>query len=169
MPPNKVVKGFLDSMIATDYEEAIKVVQGADTDTLDDILEEDGSEEIIDAILNRVTYQIGEQEVSGNSATVAVKITAPDLLRITTQGLSEIMSIALAAAFSEEGSTEEEMNALFVQYFENAIKDPGAPMVESDIKIKLEKENSKWMIVPDEELAHALTGNIMKAFAEIGG
>jgi len=165
--PDEIVNTFLKAAVKADYLTMAKLVRGADANIFY-TPEDEGAQEVIEAILGRVTYQVGEKQISGNTATVKAKIVAPDLLRITALALPELMSMAFAMFFSQEVASQDEIDALFMQYFENAIKDPEAPMVESNISIKLEKKGAGWVIVPDDELANALTGNMTKAFAEIG-
>jgi len=129
--------------------------------------EDEQGERLARTILSKVTtYEIGDKKVEGDKAEVSVKITAPDLLRITSKAIGELLSMAFAMAFSE-GQSQEETDAFLLQYFENAINDPNAPMTTSEIKVILEKKEGSWIVKPDDALANALTGNMGKAFAEI--
>ena len=77
-----------------------------------------------------------------------------------------LIPMAFAMAFSEDQS-QEKSDALFQQYFENAITDSNAPRTPSDIKVKLEKKDGSWIVKPDDELLNALTGNAAKALGEL--
>jgi len=166
-PPDKVVKDFFDAMIKGDFETAAKFASGADIekDVLKTTKDEQG-ERLAKSILARVTYEVGDKKVEGDKAEVSVKVMAPDLLRITSKAMSELLPMAFAMAFSEDQS-QEKSDALFQQYFENAINDPNAPMTPSDIKVKLEKKDGSWIVKPGDELLNALTGNMAKAFGEL--
>lgn len=163
--PDQVVKSLLDAMIKGEFEQAAELLGGVSIQ--EDVLkttEDEQGEKLAKNVLARVTYEIGGKKVEGNKATVSVKITAPDLLRITSKAISEIMPMAFAMAFSEDQS-QEQTDALFQQYFENAISDPNAPMVTSDVDISLEKKDGSWVVILDDALVNALTGNMAKAFA----
>ncbi len=166
-PPEKVTRDFFDAMIRSDFETAAKFAGGANIK--EDVLkttEDEQSERLAKSILARITYEVGDKKVEGNKAEVSVKVTAPDLLRITSKAMSELLPMAFAMAFSENQS-QEKTDALFQQYFENAINDPNAPMTTSDVKVKLEKKDGSWIVKPDDELLNALTGNMTKAFDEL--
>jgi hypothetical protein len=45
------------------------------------------------------------------------------------------------------------------------ITDPNAPMTTSEVVINLTKQDGKWLIVADDNLTNALTGNINKLSA----
>jgi len=165
--PDKVVNDFLDAMVKGDLETAVKLAGGANIER--DILktaEDEQEERLVKSILSRVTYEVGDKKVEGDKAEVSVKITAPDLLRITSKAMSELLPMAFAMAFSEDQS-QEETDTFIQQYFENAISDPNGPITTSDIKITLEKKDGSWVIQPNDELFNALTGNVAKAFAEL--
>lgn len=164
-PPDRVVRTFLDTMVKGDFEEAAKLAGGANMQK--DVLqttENKQSEQLARAILARVKYELGDKRVEGEKAIVNVKVTAPDLLRITSKAVGELLPMAFAMAFSQDQS-QEKTDALFQQYFENAINDPNAPMVTSDVQIKLQKKDGSWVVVPDESFVNAITGNMAKAFA----
>lgn len=165
--PDKVVRDFFDAMIKGDFVTAAKLAGVADiqTDVLKTPKDQQG-EQIVKSILARVTYEIGGKKINGNKAEVSVKVTSPDLLRITGQVMTELLPVAFAMAFSQEQSSQN-TEALFEQYFENAIKDPNAPMVTSDITVQLERKNGSWVIKPDDALLNAITGNLAKAFSEL--
>ncbi|NLO88837.1 MAG: DUF4878 domain-containing protein [Clostridia bacterium] len=166
-PPEKVVEDFLNAMIKGKFEKASELCGG--TNVEEDVMktsEDEQGERFARSILSKVTYEIGDKKVEGDKAEVNVKITAPDLLRITGNVMRELLPMAFAMAFSKEQS-EEETNALFEQYFENAINDPNASMTTSEVNFILEKKEGSWVVVPNEELLNALTGNMGKAFAEM--
>ena len=164
-PPDQVVKSFLDAMVKGEFEKAAEFVvgEGEEKDIVKTPEDKEG-ERLAKAILAKVTYELGEKKIDGDNATVAAKITAPDLLRITSKAISELLPMAFAMAFSEDNS-EDQMDAMFQQYFENAISDPNAPMAVSDVQVSLEKKDGAWLITPDDALSSALTGNMEKAFA----
>lgn len=165
--PDKVTKDFFDAMIKGDFETAAKLTGG--TDIKKGVLKtpkDKQGERLAKSILARIKYEISDTKIEGDRAEVSVKVTAPDLLRITSKAMSELLPMAFAMAFSE-GQSQEKSDALFQQYFENAINDPNAPMTTSNIKVKLEKKDGSWVVKPDDELLNALTGNMAKAFGEL--
>ena len=165
-----MVVSFLDAMLEGDFEKAAEFVNPDEDNSKDieemSIIEDEEGERLFRAILDKTSYEIGEKTIDGNKATVTAKITAPDLLRIVSQTMSELIPMAFAMAFSEE-EADDKMDAMIQQYFENAISDPNAPMTVSDTQIKLEKIDGTWFVIPDDELINALTGNLEKAFASL--
>ncbi len=167
IPPKSVVSNFLDSVIAGDLEKAGTYVYREDEnkDFFEDLipLKED-REDFAKIILSRLSYEIHSQEISGGEATVTTAITSPDLVRIVTKSLTELIPMAFAMAFSDGG--DDEMDAFVEQYFTNSISDPNAPTTTTKVDIKLSKVDGKWLVVPDDKLLNAMTGNIVKAFQD---
>lgn len=165
--PDKVVTDFFDALIKGDFVTAAKLAGVADiqTDVLKTPKDQQGAQ-IVKSILARVAYETGSKKINGDRAEVSVRVTSPDLLRITGQVMTELLPMAFAMAFSQEQSSQS-AEALFEQYFENAIKDPNAPMVTSDITVQLERKDGSWVIKPDDALLNAITGNLAEAFSQL--
>jgi len=163
--PDKVTKDFLDAMIKGEFETASKLAGRANIEKeILGIAEDEQHEHFFQLALSRVTYKVDSKKVEGDNAEVNVKVTALDVLRIAIRTINELSTIGFVMALSEEQS-QENISALFQQYFENAMSDPSAPMVVSDIQIKLEKKEGSWTVLPDDALVNAITSNLPEAFA----
>jgi hypothetical protein len=95
-PPDRVVKDFFGAMIKGDFEIAAKLAGGSDIEK--DVLkttEDEQGEHLAKSILARITYEIGDKKVEGDKAEVSVKVTAPDILRITSNTISEVLPMAI--------------------------------------------------------------------------
>ena len=164
--PDAAAKGFIDAMVKADFATAAKYV-GGNVDEMINAPDAEEAEQLIKALFARVSYQIGDSKVTGNQATVAAKITAPDLTVVTAKVILEVMPAAFALAFSGGGS-EEQMNTLFIESFVTNINDAEAAMLTSEVTINLEKKDGSWIITPDDAFINALTGNLGTAWAELG-
>lgn len=163
-PPSKVVENFFKALQENNYQEIGKYIEG-DTDKIGKFNNED-EEKLTKAITSKLKYEIVSTENKGNEATVKVKVTAPDLLKITSKTISELMGIAFATAFSDD-SQQLDMEKLTQQYFLNSVSDPNAPMVTTEVDIKLVKKDNAWYIQANDDLLNAITGNMAKAFGEL--
>lgn len=163
-PPSKVVENFFKALQENNYQEIGKYIEG-DTDKIGKFNNED-EEKLTKAITSKLKYEIVSTENKGNEATVKVKVTAPDLLKITSKTISELMGIAFATAFSDD-SQQLDMEKLTQQYFLNSVSDPNAPMVTTEVDIKLIKKDNAWYIQANDDLLNAITGNMAKAFGEL--
>jgi len=118
--------------------------------------------ELMRSILARDTYKVGSTKVDGEKAEVIVTITALDLPRITGKLASDTLSMKLAMPSLNT-------DAYSRQYLKNAISDPNAPMVTSDVTITLVRKDVSWIVKQeDHTLSNALTGGMESAFG-IGG
>ena len=162
--PENVVQGFFDSMKKGELESFPQYVydKKGNKNFSSIIRDKPEQAELIKAIFSKLTYEIKSGDKSGDTAQVDAKVTSPDLVRISGKMITEIMPMAFDSSFNETNGDQTEK--MMQQYMMNSISDPQAPLTSSDIIIHLKKVNDKWMIVPNDDLMNAMTGNISKAF-----
>lgn len=164
--PSDISKQFLKYLNEADYEKVAILVDKSDTSEIKDRIPGDdkSAEKIGKLMLSKFSYVIGESKIDGDKATVNVKVTSLDMLRIVSKTISEIMPLAFASAFSNDGS--QDMDSLMEQYMLNSMSDPNAPIISTNTVINLVKTDKGWKVSQDnDELFNAITGNAMKAFA----
>jgi Predicted membrane protein len=160
--PKNVVDDFLLAVEKADFQTAGQyVVQTSDITTQLNKANTPEGEKMVKAIFPKVSHKIISSTKNGATAQVITSITSPDLLRITSSVIGQLMPVAFASAFSQNAD-KENINQLAEQYFMNAITDPNAPMTTNEVTINLKKQDGKWLIIPDDDLSNALTGNIGK-------
>lgn len=162
--PQDTVQKFFNALQQKNFEEAQSYINGEKSPITYDSEEQ---KEIIENFLDKINCEILSSEIKGDNATVKVKITAPDLLRIATKAISEMLPLAFATAFSDDPSSQEEMNKMLLQYFVNSLNDPNVPSVVTETTISLTKTENKWLIEPSADFLNALTGNMQEAFGVI--
>lgn len=165
--PTDVSKGFLGALKEANYEKAGSYVDKSDTSVIKSKIpgKDENSEKIGKIMLSKFTFEVGESKIDGDKATVKVKITSLDMVRIVSKTMSEIMPLAFASAFSSNG--QQNINNLLEQHILNSMSDPKAPMTTTDTIINLIKTKDGWKIAQDnDELFNAITGNVMKAFSD---
>lgn len=162
--PESSVSGYLDAFIDGKPEEGKKFLK----DTIN--LSDEG--ESIESIQNtdpefdkamkkaygKITYKILDSTVNGDTAQVKTEITAPDLKSILMEIIQESISLAFINAFSEnaDDNMDELMNTMLI----DKLNSEDIPMVTKTININLVKEDDLWLIVMDDNLLDALTGNM---------
>lgn len=166
-PPEKSVANFLDAIINSDYLTATKYAEvPADINKALDNPENAIALQAIEAVFSKVTYQIKDKKVNANAATVNAIIIAPDMAVISTRVMLDIWSSALLLAISGKGS-DEHMNNLMVQSLMKQLSDTHVPMLTSAVQVNLVKRNRKWVIVVDDALMNAVSGNLEKGLDEL--
>ncbi|HBV95844.1 MAG: hypothetical protein JL50_04290 [Peptococcaceae bacterium BICA1-7] len=164
--PEVVVSEFTAALKAGDWEKAATYMENQDKSAFQKDIKDEKGEKFARQILSKAAFELGKAEVSGNQAKVGVKVTAVDMVRVAAKTMSELMPIAIAAAFSEDGD-QKDMEAMAEQYFMNSISDPQAPMTVTDTAINLVKTGDGWKVsASNEEFFNAMTGNMEKAFAQ---
>ncbi len=158
--PDSVVKDFFSAVKDGDFDAAAKYVKQDNRDEFRDELEsaqdlEDNKS--AELLFSKLSWEILSSSTEKNQAKVKAKITSIDMVRVVTDVMNKIMPLAFASDKIEE---------LTEQYFISAMSDPNAPTITSEVTIKLVKENGDWLVVPDDDLLNAMTGNAGK-LAEI--
>ncbi len=162
--PDSVTIDFLTAVKDGDFDSVSKYIKLDGGDEFRDELvsgQDLDDEKRVELIFSKLSWEILSSDSSGDDASVEAKITSIDMVSVVTDVMGKIMPLAFASAFDEDAD-DSNIEELTEQYFENALSDPDAPTVTSDITIKLVKEDGDWLIVPDDDLLNALTGNAGK-------
>ena len=117
----------------------------------------------------RMTYSLGEAEISGDSATVPVTFNYLDASGILSEAMSDVMGEALNKTLSGEELTEEEITNLLSDAFQRKQEILEAAAATETVELPLVREGGAWKLreVPDEVL-NILTSNIFGALGELG-
>jgi hypothetical protein len=161
----KAAVNFLEAMVNSDFEEAGKYTGGVNPEyELERILESQaalfGPEQakIQRLVLGQVKYEASKAKVDGGSASVSVKITAPDCQKITNQAMRSIMLV-------HSVNPSQDTTSLFRQLVYSSVDSPSAPTTMSNVTITLSREEGVWIVKlrGSDALLNALTGNLGNA------
>lgn len=165
--PETTVQGFLDAVKQQDIQKASSFIKKDSSNKEEFKYDNAEQEKMIKAVFSKLDYKLDKTTTSGDSATVKAKITSIDLTRVTTKMVSELLPTLMSQALSGEKQDEKKQNDMILQYMINSINDPNAPKTVTDVDIKLAKDKNGWLIVPNEDLTNAMTGNFAKAAAAL--
>lgn len=159
--PTAVAAKFLDSVKQYNPDTMKQYMVDASS-----LIPEEGTFEakLAKTIFTNITYEqptLVSQE--GDKAVVKVKITAPDMMKISEQAINEVVGAAFTSGTSD--NTDQIMEDSFLK----SLNAPEKPMTTTETKISMEKSGGSWKVSSNnEELANSLTGNLVKAFEDLG-
>ncbi|WAH43810.1 hypothetical protein NZD89_10715 [Alicyclobacillus fastidiosus] len=108
-------------------------------------------------ILKKDKFQVGDESVNGNSATVDVKVTSPDM----SQMVSSMLGDALANAFSGGNSTDS--NAQMDQDMEKQLNSSSLQMDTTDVQLNMVKTSDGWKVASNNtQFMSAIVGGLDK-------
>ncbi len=163
--PKETVEAYLETVKKGELEESEKyLVDGGSGADEDNDLDEE-SEELLDEISNnifsKIEYELSDSEVDGDKAKVEAKITAPDLEKVFYEVFGDSFMMTLMEFMDEEGEIdEEELEKRMMDKFKNILNKEDLETVTQNVKINLEKKENEWLIVMDDDLLNALSGNL---------
>ena len=177
--PSGAVDGFLTAIKESD-EEKLKEVYAGDSKGFADLdekiigqegaaasgLSEEALEELKEKILG-FDYEIGEEKIDGDKATVKVKIKTYDIGKIFEKWFNDYLEWAMknfGSGLSEEKATKKAME-LFEEVFKGAKK-----TYEQDVTLDVEKVDGKWKVSDldgSEEFANAITGGMLESVKKL--
>lgn len=163
--PRDTVRGFFDAMKTGDLETAEKYVATENNDFKNELsMDEDGlSDEILKNIFSHLAYDIKSEKTDGDQAFLDTAVTSLDLIQVITQVMEDVIPEALSSiSFDEENG--DDIDAMVGQFLSDAISNPEAPTIVTDVKISLERIDGQWLINPDDDLLSAMIGNVDDAF-----
>ncbi|WP_066868875.1 hypothetical protein [Clostridium mediterraneense] len=122
--------------------------------------------------------EIISSEISedGNTAVVKTKVTAVDFNVLFSDVMSDIFSQAFSKAFQgelKEGEdiSDEEATNMIIDSIKKALDKDNVKTATNEIDIKLEKKDSEWKIVDEEDIMlqmFNLDANALKDLTDIG-
>ena len=113
---------------------------------------------IIASILKKMTYQVKKVTENGNTADIEVNIKAVNL----SLYMREYMATMIPLAFA--GATEEEIEENATKFFTELGNRGDLKYIETDIIVRMEKEDGKWKLVNNGDIMNAIAGNLSNIF-----
>jgi hypothetical protein len=165
--PEDSIKGYFEALKKQDIQAAQSFMQNQNEAFVGDAEQE----KILNLIFSNLNYEVISSTIDEDKAVVKLKVTACDLATVTGNMIKDLMGQLISMALSGEQDLEAKSAQLREEYFTKALNDPQTPLITSEIDINLVMDSSskKWLIVGDDNLANAITGNFvtaMKKFSE---
>lgn len=119
---------------------------------------------LIDKVL-QFDYELGEEVVDGDKATVETTITTYPFGEI----FSNVVTNFIAQAFANAGNmTDEDMNELMDKLLIEELN-KAEKTYKKTIKIELEQEDGVWVVQESTEMSNALTGGMLDFANKMNG
>lgn len=177
--PTKTVDTFLQAVKTQDGEALADVYGAGELDLFDKVAESDenAEEEETDDELTKVyeeqivpkmldfDYELSNEQIDGDKATVDVTVKTYSLGDAFTAFFSDFVSQAFMLAFSD--ASDEQVDALATTILSGKIADLTEKTYEKTTTISLTKADGKWVVDPLEtgsDAVDALTGGLVTAF-----
>ncbi|WMJ80952.1 DUF4878 domain-containing protein [Clostridium sp. MB40-C1] len=172
--PQESVKAYFDCLKKQDTKKAATYIRESSDEaksTNEDNkpkFENKYEEKILQEFTSKLKYEILSTKINGNNAKVKVKITAPNLTKITANIITELLPTIFSQAISGKQDNKKVEN-MTMERLLNSLKDSEVSMSTSEIDIELlkDKEKKMWLIVGNDELFNALTGDLGKVFGDL--
>lgn len=176
--PTDVTTQFLDALKAQDKETIEKIYAGqwdgegditaafnaADLGAL--------SQDTVDKFLRKVLafdYELGEEKITDNTATVDVTINAYNFTGAFSNVLESLYSEAIRLAFSglDEEELDKEISKLVDSHLSQQLDELETKDKSATVTVELVKEGGKWQVQPlSEEFMDALFGGLNSFIAK---
>lgn len=180
--PTETADTFLQALKAQDGEKMATVYSAEKLDLLETAAEssEESSEESTDTGLEAVyeeqmmpkmldfDYEISNEQINDDKATVDVKFTTYRIGDAFTSFFGEYISQAFMLAFSDV--SEEELDSLATTLLSGKLADLTEKTYEKTATLSLTKVDGKWMvdeIQTGDDIIDALTGGLVTAFSNM--
>ena len=178
--PTETTDSFLQALKSQDAEAIASVYDGTDVDLLEaasdsaEDNETDGDSETTDTGLEAVyeeqmlpkmldfDYELSNEQIDGDKATVDVKITTYRIGDAFTAFFSDYISQAFMLAFSD--ASEEDLDALATTILAGKLADLSEKTYEKTATLSLSMKDDKWVvdnIEDSDEFLDAITGGLV--------
>lgn len=179
--PTETAGTFLTAVKAQDDETLATVYAGGELDLLEEAAEADESEtadedsgltavyeeQMVPKMLD-FDYEISNEQIDGDKATVDVKVTTYNIGDAFTAFFSDYLSQALILAFSD--ASEEELDSMATTILSGKLADLTEKKFEKTATLSLSMNDDKWVvdeIKSGDDIVDGLTGGLVSAFANM--
>lgn len=176
--PGSTVNGYFEAAKSTDSAKANTFVNPKNVSSEDsssaslsgDQEETDILNSITDYISSnnkKVTYNIKNEDIKGNSATVTVDCKFVDASAILKDAMADYVAQAFAKAFTSSQSTDDSAKEI-TKLINDKVKTAKEAFIEKTIKVNCVKINEKWYIdKEDDDLKNVFDSNLLSAGKDI--
>lgn len=147
--PKKSVDGFLTNLKAGDFEKAQEFATG------DSLLEDQGyNEETQKLLFDKITWKVKKVTAENNEAKVEIEITNKDFSEVLQNYKNKIWK-DISSVIGKTIDTS--------RYFEEELKNENLGTKTITTNIKLQKQDGKWKVVANNELANSLLPGLQES------
>lgn len=178
--PTQTTDTFLQALKAQDSETMAEVFAGEKIDLLDAVSDEEEDTEAADSGLTKIyeeqmvpkmldfDYELSNEVIDGDKATVDVKISTYRIGDAFTAFFSDYLSQAFILAFSD--ASEEDMDTLATTILTGKLADLTEKSYEKTATISLTNKGGKWvvdMLDTNDDFLDAVTGGLLTSFGSM--
>ena len=178
--PTETADTFLKALKEQDGEKLAEVFVGGDLDLLKAVADTEDDTETADTGLTKVyeeqmlpkmldfDYELSNEQIDGDKATVDVKITNYRIGDAFTAFFSEYISQAFIMAFSD--ASEEDMDMLATTILSGKLADLAEKSYEKTATINLINKDGKWVVDlfdTNSDFLDGVTGGLLTSFGNM--
>ena len=133
-----------------------------------DLLEDDYFEKTLLPKIQDFDYELSNEKIDGDKATVDVKITTYDIGTAFSSFISEYFTQALTLAFSD--TSEEQIEKIGETLFETKMNELTEKTYSETVQLNLVNKDDSWkvcQIEEDSDFLNALCGNMIKTMDQL--
>jgi hypothetical protein len=112
----------------------------------------------------KINYKIISSSYGSENVEVLLQINSADLLDIYGQMMKKFLGPIIDKYIKSSGKDKElaknQAKELGVKYLNEELSNKNYPKTTNKVKLKLVKENGKWVIKMNEDFVYALTGRM---------
>ena len=150
--PKKSIDGFLTNLKAGDFEKAQEFATG------ESLLEDqEYSEETQKLLFDKISWKVKKVTAENDKANVEIEITNKDFEIIIQNCMKKLLSNFKAVL---EGNVSEQS---VEKYFVEELKSDNVQMKTETKTIELQKQDGKWKVVANNELAKSLLPGLQES------
>ncbi len=165
--PEETIKGFFDALNKSDLKSAESYTASGSASGQFDFANPE-EEKLSKLMLSKTSYELISSEENGEEATVKIKVTSLDMATIFETMMTDLIAQMTEAAINGEEITDEKAQEMTMQYLEESISKPDAPVLKNELTVTLNKDKGKkmWVIVDNDAFMNGIVGNLNEMLSQ---
>jgi hypothetical protein len=140
--PEQVAQSFFNALTSADWETANTLRSPSMDSSFTEPSPEDAR--VVNALVAKMSFEVGKATVEGEQAQVPFDMTMPDLEKLVTKFMSELLALSLTLP---QDTTEEQLNTILQDKFVELLNAPELEYVTFEGTMRLQQEEGAWKVL----------------------
>lgn len=169
--PEKSVENFLGALKKADLNEAKLYLPSDERGNFE--FDDENQEKMVKPLMGNIEYKVLSSKTKGDTATVKVSITVPDMSELLQKIMQDAIKKAMDAAAKGEELDQKKMEQEIMDQLAEGLKASDIKKTTSEVEVNLKKNKDKdkdeksWIFEDSESLGKALTGGLEESIKQL--
>lgn len=159
--PESVLKNYFTAVKKQDADTVTKLTISDSSSSSSKSSSSSSSSDYVKQLCNKLDATLEENaKISGDTATIKTKITAPDMKKIMSNIITSAFSTAFKDALNSSSTSSEDYTSKMNKQLTDELSKKDVSLTTTEINVQLAKVDGQWKVKVTDNLADAISGGL---------